>query len=280
MFKRIKIHWPTLGQGLFWYALGEATVLFSSARLLKLSDEIKKKEAVSPATAADFFVWLIFITVVFLLLLQVVRRRWFFETLFSLALFSGTWFLLDLFLPKGTALPVALLVVVARELWRRVWLHNLVVVVGIAGVAGSLGFSLAPQAAAAILLILSVYDVVAVYVTKHMVKMFTGLLREHVVMAIILPVHPRLHLSPLEKVSPGAGFFLLGTGDLALPLLFLASTFISPPAVIASTAIGIIFGFFLTHLIFTNQSGRRPMPALPPLALGTLAGYLVGYLLV
>ncbi len=269
---KLKINFSTLSQGLFWYFLGITGVIYSGNRVISAVKYLEPPPAVSTTA---FFVWFAFAMATFLLLFHFLRRRWFLETLFSLALFSGAWFLLDTLVPGGFALPLAILVIILRESVRRVAIHNLVVTIGVAGIAASIGLSFTSTAAILILVIFSIYDIVAVYVTRHMVKLFTGLLREHVILALVLPENLKNNLAPIDKIRPGAGFFLLGTGDLVLPLLFLASTLMFGSRVTIFTALGIFAGFILTYFIFISQKSR-PMPALPPLTVGTLLGFVLG----
>jgi presenilin-like A22 family membrane protease len=147
---------------------------------------------------------------------------------------------------------------------------------GIAGVSANMGGSLSPVAACVILAILSVYDIAAVYLTKHMVEMGESLLRQRVFFAIIVPRGISGFQSPLREVAPGSGHYFIGTGDLVLPALLISSATYFRLETGITAAIGALLGLAATTALFLSQKLRRAMPALPPIALGAIIGYLIG----
>jgi presenilin-like A22 family membrane protease len=82
-------------------------------------------------------------------------------------------------------------------------------------------------------------------------------------------------------VKPGGKFLILGAGDIVFPLILTVSLIpqgISDSLIVASfSLLGLLVGF----LIFISQpptgpgGGRQPMPALPPIALFSIIGYLI-----
>lgn len=224
-------------------------------------------------TAQQFLIGFLISTVVLLTLVRTLRSRFIFEAIFLLSIFSGIWFLASFIFPSY-ALFLAGLVVALRYVFPYVVAHNGAIILGIAGIGAALGAATFWQTAIIVLALLAVYDIIAVYGTKHMVTMFKGLLNQGVVFALIIPEHPRLLLKRLKEVGPGEGFFFLGTGDLALPAFFVASAARESISLAIGSAIGSIVGLLFTDMLF--QWGRkRPMPALPPIALGTIAGFFV-----
>ena len=79
----------------------------------------------------------------------------------------------------------------------------------------------------------------------------------------------------MKNVTPGEGFMILGSGDVALPLVLAASLVRTSLTQASVVAVFSLLGLILTHLIFTNQATRRPMAALPPIAAMSIIGYLV-----
>ena len=160
-----------------------------------------------------------------------------------------------------------------------VLVHNLCIIFGIAGVGASLGLRLDPLMVAVLLIAFSVYDYIAVYKTKHMVKMAKEMIEHQAILAIIIPQKLADFKGKLEGVKAGGKFMVLGGGDIAFPLLLCASLVrqgIIPSLVVAVFS---IFGLFLSFLIFTKQKTRKPIPALPPIALFSILGFLITLLL-
>ncbi len=228
--------------------------------------------ALLPAiNARQFLLTFLISTGLMLFLVRRLRQRIFFEIIFSLSIFSGVWFLAALFVPSYAFFLAAALLAI-RYFFPYVLFQNILMILGIAGVASAIGASTPWQTMAIVIAVLAVYDVIAVYGTKHMVTMFKGMLAQGVVFALVIPEHPRMLLRRMKDVGPGEGFSFLGSGDLALPSLFVASAAHESLGLGLGAAVGSIVGLLATDFIF-QRGGKRPMPALPPIAIGTLAGF-------
>ncbi len=233
----------------------------------------------SAPISVPYFLTLFFLgTLALLVALRITKRGVIFEILFTIAMLSGAWFLADIFLPEPWALLAGSALILARFRWKRVLVANAVMVVGIAGIAASIAPALAVNAILIVFTVLAFYDIVAVYSTKHMVTMFRDLASRGVILAFVLT--PGCHLLG-EAADPKlqGRMMVLGTGDVALPAMLAASAFRINPAHGIAAALGAMAGFLLMFFLFTHQGRRRPMPALPPIALGSIVFYL-GSLLI
>jgi len=153
---------------------------------------------------------------------------------------------------------------------------NIVLALGLAGVSSSVGFGFHPMALLVVMALLAVYDVVAVYFTKHMVKLAKTMLRRKVFFAMILPEVPAGLTVRIADVGGGRNFAFLGTGDLVLPSLFAVSVASAQGVGTAvPVIIGAVAGLLLTNALFLWQPQRKPMPALPPIVIGSIAGYAI-----
>ena len=227
-------------------------------------------------TAREFLLTFLLATVVLLFLIKLIRSRAVFEGIFALSIFSGVWFISSLILPDF-ALPLAFLLTAVRYVAPYILSQNILLIIGIAGIATAIGIGASWQTMALVLCVLAVYDVIAVYGTGHMVTMFKSMAQQGVIFALIIPEEPRLLFRRLKEIPGQEGFFFLGTGDLALPSLFIASAALQGRALALGAAVGSLFGLIATNIFFTRAQ-RRPMPALPPIAIGTLAGFFVAML--
>lgn len=250
------------------------TEAISLASLFFFRPEMTLSVAMPGLTVSQFVIGLLLATAFLFLLMKFFHGRFLFELIFSLALFGGVWFLASLFFPGEAAILAASLLTLARFFVPYVLAQNIIMILGLSGVAVALGATTVWPSLLWILIILSVYDIVAVYETKHMVTMFRGLVERGVIFALILPERWQGLFTHLRNVKPGEGFFFLGSGDLALPAIFVVSAFVSRPALGIGAAIGSLIGLFFTDLIFV-WGRKRPMPALPPIALGTIVGFFM-----
>ncbi len=263
----------TLGALLLTEAIAVASVFFSANRF-PASDA-------SPisSTASGFIFAFLAATAVLFILIKSFRGRIIFEFLLSLAVFGGVWFLAAAFFPASWAALLASAATLARLFLPYVIVQNIVMIAGVAGIAATIGVSTPWKTALIILLTLSVYDIIAVYETRHMVTMFKGLLERGVVFALTVPDRLSGQFHHLRNVNPHEGYFFLGSGDLALPAIFVVSAFAARPSLGVGAMIGSAFGIVFMDILFRIGKGR-PMPALPPITLGTLIGFFFAMLLM
>ena len=259
-------------QEVFFFGVIGVIGLFSAARIGGF---------LSPEVQAAQISWWYFLlafgigTAVVLGLIRIMHGGFFLRIFFIFGLYAGTVTTLQFFLPANAAIIIALVLIAGYLLRPYVWLHNAILVLTLPGIAAVIGASLAPLTAAAILVIMSAYDYIAVYRTKHMVKMAKAMIKGRAIFAMVFPEHLHGFFEHLDNAHPGEGFMMLGTGDFIFPLIMAISAFSVSPAA-AWTVFGFsLLGLLTMHLIFISQKTRRPMPALPPLAASAILGFAV-----
>lgn len=215
-----------------------------------------------------------------IILIRRHRGQKFFAVILAAAVLSGIASLVYV-LAGG---PMALgLTVAAYFVWtsvRRVWSFDLLLLVGIAGLAANIAGQFSATSVVIVLAVLAAYDVIAVYGTKHMVQMGEAMLRHRVFFAMIVPDRAAGFATPLEEVGKRPGHSFLGTGDLTLPAMLVASAAHASWSSAAYVGLGAIIGLATVNFIFISQRVRRPMPALPPIALGAIIGHLAAQLIL
>ncbi len=194
--------------------------------------------------------------------------------------FAGSQIIAGAFVNPPMDLVLAFAAVLVFIFLRNVLVHNLGVILGIAGIASVLGLAISPKTALFLLVILSFYDILSVYVTKHMVAMARNMIESGAPFGFIVPSEGASFLEPRHKAQSRIGeqFMILGSGDVGLPLILacsLVGLYISEAVIVGIFSLA---GLFLTHLIFVNQEARKPMAALPPIATMAIIGYLVSLL--
>ena len=203
------------------------------------------------------------------------EKKMFFRAVFILATFFGGTSFFSCWMPD---LP-ALILMAAIVFW---WLkrptvlnQNLCLILGMAGIGSILGLSLDPLMVALLLVFFSIYDFIAVYKTKHMVRMAKEMLESRAILALIVPPNISGFRESLEKIEPGGKFLILGGGDVVFPLLFCAS--LVSEGILSSLIVAIfsLIGLFAGFYFFTSQKVRQPIPALPPIAFFSIIGFLI-----
>jgi presenilin-like A22 family membrane protease len=235
-----------------------------------------------PVAAVAANILLIFgaavLTILLFMRLQSAKSAAVLKIFWLLALLGGASMFLGVFFGEDIALPLAILLVFIYAKAATVGYHNFLIVISLAGIGATLGIQFVPRDAIIILTLLSVYDIIAVYWTGHMVKMAQHFIDSGIIPGIVISIKAGGPLW-LEEVRPSEEAAILGTGDLVLPAFLSVSAFkaINPIAGLASSC-GALLGLFLMHRLFFGQKVRRPMPALPPIAAGGIVGLLIALL--
>ena len=195
-----------------------------------------------------------------------------------LIVFSGIQLVLATFVSWSINLIVSLLLTLAMWYWPRVITHNVAMSLALAGIAAVIGLSITPIVGLFVLATLSLYDIIAVYRTGHMVQLARTMIASGAVFGFIIPRRWHNFFLFRDQARIGDEFMVLGSGDIALPVMFVCS--VVTHSLISAAIVGLFasLGLLLTHLIFVNQSQRRAMAALPPIAMMTILGYAVSLL--
>lgn len=259
-------------------------LLFGLTQLAGIYAAYKFLPALGPAQPMRFSGFSFYdfaILVVFVLFLIFIVRRFklassiFFRVFLTVVVFAGAQAMLAIWFSPLISAFIAILLLILFWFFNNVFLQDLVMVLTFAGVGAVLGISLTPGTVILILAILSFYDIIAVYKTKHMVELAEAMIQSRAIFGFVVPATFRGFKERMTRVSPGEQFMILGSGDVILPLLLSASlvrTSLNQSVIVAFFS---ALGLFLMHLIFTNQKVRRPMAALPPIAAMAILGYLI-----
>jgi len=226
-----------------------------------------------------------------LLILKFYSGALFFQAMeFGLIMFSG-FMALSIVLDSTPALALGLLVAIARFLYPPVRSYLLLLSSAVAGAL--LGASLGAIPAIAFAVLLSVYDILAVFYTKHMIALAQGLNSRGTSFSIQITAQAQAktsvkagkqgkagkHSTAVQaKKGQGTESIELGTGDIVIPAMVIVSagklSFLQASAALAGSIAGML-------LLFYFMSKRKGYwPALPPIVLGALAALAAATLIV
>lgn len=155
-----------------------------------------------------------------------------------------------------------------------------------AGVASIFGVSLDVLPVVILLILLAVYDAIAVYKTKHMITLAEGVMDLKTPILFVIPKRRDYSFikEGIGKLGEGGerSAFIIGMGDLIMPsiLVVSANVFLKGAklgGIINLPALGAIIGSLaglcvLMHFVISG----KPQAGLPPLNGGTILGFLVG----
>jgi len=283
MEKKLKL------EPVFWASLilvfSQVLTLYTSSREKAF---IEASQIISPdvslgLTLAYFFGVVVLVGVIFFLV-PVSALKVVFKILFIFLFCWGMLVTLGLSLPFVVA---AIISVAGGAIWfltPRVWLHNLLLVFALVSVGSVFGFLLSPWTVIAFLLATSVYDILAVrfgymlWLVKKMSEIET--LPAFVIPREIAGWNTNLKKAGfnrlLESESTEREYSILGGGDIGFPLLLIVSVFfaygLSSSVIVAFfSLLGLITAYGIQRFFLKG----KPMPALPPISLLSLIGFLI-----
>lgn len=276
-----KINFPSLPWKIFFFEafLFSLTLGLGIVAAFKLNRFLKVEEITLQKISFWKFIATFILTTLFILLL--IRFLKFkrgkgliFKILFTLAVSLGGLIFLETFFPEP--IPLILISSLIFWWWKRPSILNqdILMIFGLAGAGSSLGLVFQPLMVVALLIFFSIYDYIAVYKTKHMIEMAKEMIEQKAILALVIPSSISDFKVSLEEIRPGGKFLILGGGDIVFPILFSAS--LIPAGILNSIIVAFfsLIGLFFSFYIFVKQKIRKPIPALPPIALFSIIGYL------
>jgi presenilin-like A22 family membrane protease len=232
-----------------------------------------------------YFFGVIAIMAVILYFIPLKWLKYVFKLLFTLMFAWGTFWIFFIRFPSTLAIAYTLAAIagVVWLFWARIWLHNLLLLIALAGAASVFGFLFSPWTFMIFMLIIAVYDVVAVRF-GFMVWMADKLSETASLPAFVFPKlvkDCKLKLSTVnfgelkDKEAAQREYSILGGGDIGFPLMLAVSVFfksgLTDAIVVGAFALAGLVCAFLIQMYWLKG---KPMPALPPIALLSLAGFL------
>ena len=199
--------------------------------------------------------------------------------LLLIAMLAGANFALSSWLVWPYSIVGALLVVALALAMPVVLTHDLALLIGIAGISSMLGLSLTPLVACGALALLSLYDIVSVYRTRHMVALAGNMISSGAVFGFLVPLRLSGFFTSRRQALDSRQVMMLGSGDIGLPLILVTS--IVSQSINAAILVGVfaLAGLMLMHWLFAHQERREPMAALPPIAMAAILGYVLAIVL-
>jgi len=294
-FRQLWQYRGTLAQAWMYALIASGLALAAAYRLDALSASAIPAEVAYAVVLTDraigfgeFLGLFLAVGAVFFILLKTLRSGALFKLLFYLVLASG-WYALGASLGNASVATLcALLAPILYGKISRVTPHNLLLAGAIAGIAENFGMCFALRAAndtllagslVALLIAVSVYDWWAVRKSGIMVSGFRRLTDHGVFFMFILPRSVADAWMHLREVRRDGHCLFLGTGDSALPALFLVGIRHMGVASLAGAFLGMLAGIAFDFLALSSQKNSVPLPALPRIVLGMIGGFLFGFLL-
>jgi len=234
-----------------------------------------------PLNPIIFFVFIIAFTAFILIVLKYGGDRLVYFVMLGAVAITIYYVMLVLFpfafAPELSTLALALLLYKYPE-WYVIDATGLIIG---GGAAAIFGISLGILPVLLLLVILMVYDAIAVYKTKHMVTLAESVIDLHMPVLFVLPRKWSFSLLRGDEMEDG---FYMGLGDAIIPTVLVVSANYMPGFVhyfglINAPALGALIGTLAGYAVLSRIAGRgKPHAGLPFLNSGAILGFAVGYL--
>lgn len=212
-----------------------------------------------PTNALFLIGYILAVTIVLLFIMKHLAQKHLgllLKVVETLAIFGACWIVLEVFLGDPWGLFLAILLVVARwAVSQNVMIRNVASILTAAGAGAIIGVSLGIFPLLLFVTLLAIYDLIAVFKTKHMVTMAKALVSQNLSFTVAFPTKDHQ--------------FELGTGDLVIPLAMTSAVLVKTAGMglMSSVAVALIAGASLMGLLLTldycSRNVGKALPALP-----------------
>ena len=239
-----------------------------------------------------YYIVLILVFTAFILFVIKTDKKYILHAILLFAVAATMYYVFLAFIGQIPSLIITALLTVLLYKFPEWYVIDITGILVGAGASAIIGISLAILPTLILLILLTVYDIISVYRTKHMIELAEGVMDLH---APILFVVPRrkgysfIEQSDAREEDGERGAYFMGLGDAVMPtiLVISASTFLPVaypdlplvfgyailPALLA--AAGTLVGYAVLMLVVM---GGKPQAGLPFLNTGAIIGYAVGCL--
>jgi len=208
-----------------------------------------------PINAFLLILEILIFTAILLFILKHKKKANFLWLIEGFAVFLTSWIVFSvIFLNDSLGVAAALLILYYRYTHKEsVKFRNFVSIVTIAGAGGLIGLALGLVPVLIFIILLSIYDLIAVFGTKHMVTIGKAVTKKNLAFTVSMP--SKKHT------------FELGNGDLVIPLITAVSVYANGLFVNNGLVAGLVLGASFIGLLISIYSvgvKKIAMPALPP----------------
>jgi presenilin-like A22 family membrane protease len=228
----------------------------------------------SPFSSIIIFVYVLLGTGLVLLIVRF--RKSLIRVLEAFSIFFSSWIAFDVIFPFGIFAAIAL---TSWKIFKpSILSKNLAVIFSVAGAGAFIGASLGILPVLIFVLILSIYDFVSVFITKHMVYMAKAIIETQSAFTVSVPYKfkkPVTFKVGGKRIKKGFHVFQLGAGDILIPLMFAVSV-LSRYTILHSifTILGSLAALGGLLYFVTKKPGKA-LPALPMISTGMLVGFII-----
>ena len=234
-------------------------------------------------------------TILLLWIMRMRNARAIWKWWYFLAILLAVTAALGVVLPTVMALVFAGFLAYQKTHHYNIFVHNITELFMYAGLAVLFVPVFTVAWAAVLLIIISVYDMYAVWKSQHMVRLATFTKKNQLFAGILVNYETKGKKTTLLQSNPDAlkqkpkkiNSALLGGGDVLFPLLFTGAVFTQLLTEVGSKAVALLGSFVIVgttalalYLLFSLGKKHKFYPAMPFVSIGCFVGYVLVQLLI
>ncbi|MEA1943857.1 MAG: presenilin family intramembrane aspartyl protease PSH [Euryarchaeota archaeon] len=238
-----------------------------------------------------YYIILILVFTAFILFVIKINKKYILHAIILFAVAATIYYVFIIFIDPTLSLILTVLLTALLYKFPEWYVVDITGVLVGAGASAIIGISLAIVPTLLLLILLTIYDIISVYKTKHMIALAEGVMD---IRAPILFVVPKRKDYSFVKCDFDAekgeerGAYFMGLGDAVMPTILVVSANIfihegyvqlpllgsvTLPAILA--AIGTLLGYVVLMVVVMKG---KPQAGLPFLNTGAIIGYVIGCL--
>lgn len=241
-----------------------------------VSDLVVTSDADNPANAFVFITYILVAAAGMIVFIRFFKNEMVFRIMEFLLISSASSIVFYSFLrfvagyEESTLISIAVALAFSSARVFMPSLKNAAAILATAGVGVIFGISLGIFPLIVFLVLLSIYDFLSVFATKHMVEMANFIVKQDLAFTVTARAPPKRRGEKEQRID-------LGTGDMIAPIMLEVSVFPFSPVASLFVFIGAVvsLGLFLS-LVWKK---KMVLPALPPIVLGMVVSLLIGFLI-
>ena len=259
----------------------------------ELPFDIERPEVKNQSTSFLFMIIPILIATLFVYLLFKFKQTSLWRIWFFIAVIIGLTIAFSVFIDQWLAFILAIILAFYKVFRPNILVHNLTELFIYGGIAALFVPILNLRSVTILLILISIYDMIAVWKSKHMIKLAKFQTEAKAFAGLAIPYgmkSGKTHFVKTAKKSEkkvnkiNAKMAILGGGDIIFPLIFagvilkiLMLTNEYYIGFLKTLIIPIIVSIALAILLIKAKKGKF-YPAMPFISLGCLAGFMVIFL--
>jgi presenilin-like A22 family membrane protease len=239
-----------------------------------------------------YYIILILVFTVFILFVIKTDKKYILHAILLFAVAATMYYVFVVFIDTIPAILLTAAITILLYKFPEWYIIDITGILVGAGASAIIGISLEILPTLILLILLTIYDIISVYKTKHMITLAEGVMDLHAPILFVVP--KRRDYSFVKQdfaAEAGAGergAYFMGLGDAVMPTILVVSASVFLPAgcmavqlpllggvalPVVLAAIGTLIGYTVLMIVVM---GGKPQAGLPFLNTGAILGYVTG----